>query len=281
MSCSRAFSSASRTVTSFCARSSASRVVRPSFQSSCCRFRFWRARSRLARACSTDGARLLQRRLGGGDAGLAALQLAFERARIDLEQELAGLDALAFLDREPRDAAHGVRRDVDLTLRLDLARRRDDGFEVARAERFGVDAQAGVAPEVQVGRDDGGADHDDTNDDENLFPGHRISSRTRPEERDEQRDDDVEPEATWWRSGRCGACRARRARSRDRPSHQTRNKSIEPRNSVTKLVSSSIGTKMPRLAPAALPLRVAERHAEDLLQRDDHRRVRRRRRRPA
>ena len=99
ISCSRgAAGSACRTATSFSARSSASRVVSPSFQSSCWRFRFCCASSRVARACSTRGARLLQRRLRRRDARLAALQLALELSRVDFEQELSGLDALAFLD---------------------------------------------------------------------------------------------------------------------------------------------------------------------------------------
>ena len=79
-------------------------VVSPSFHSSCCRLRFCCARSRLAlRLFDARCVALLQRRLRGGDAGLAALELARERARIDFEQELAGLDPLAFLDGQPRD----------------------------------------------------------------------------------------------------------------------------------------------------------------------------------
>ena len=90
-------------------------VVRPSFHRSCWRFRFccdeFEGGLRLLAGCLRRGdadARLSQARLGGGDGRLAALQLPFELPRVDLEQELARLDALAFLDGQPRDSAHLV-----------------------------------------------------------------------------------------------------------------------------------------------------------------------------
>ena len=144
MSCCRARSSASRTVSSFCARSSASLVVSPSFHSSSCRARFSFASSSAARACSTAVRDCCSDDSRRGDAGFSALHLALERSRVDLEQELAGPDALALFDRQPRHPAHGVRRDVHLPLRLHLARRRDDGFEVPRADGFGDDFRTRV-----------------------------------------------------------------------------------------------------------------------------------------
>jgi hypothetical protein len=58
--------------------------------------------------------------LSGGDAGFAALQLSFELLGIDLEQELSGLDAFTLLDGDTSNTSRGVRRDVDLTLGLNL-----------------------------------------------------------------------------------------------------------------------------------------------------------------
>ena len=51
---------------------------------------------------------LREARLGGSHRRLAALQLTFKLSRVDFEQELTRLDALAFLDREPRHPAHLV-----------------------------------------------------------------------------------------------------------------------------------------------------------------------------
>src|SRR5262249_27625835 len=101
------------------------------------------------------GVRLIERRFRSGDAGLTALELTGERSRVDLEQKLAGLHALTFLDRDACHTAGGVGRHVDLALRLNLARGRDQGFQIAGANIFSSDARATVATEVQVGADDG------------------------------------------------------------------------------------------------------------------------------
>ena len=90
-------------------------------------------------AALLDGrARPEQGRLGGGNTGLSALQLSLELFRIDLEQELTGLHALTLFDCDPSDAPRSLGRDVDLTLRLHLAGGRDDRFQVARTECFGL-----------------------------------------------------------------------------------------------------------------------------------------------
>ena len=165
ISCSRVFSSASRTATSFCARSSDSRVVSPSFPQLLLALQVLPRQLQRGARLLDRGARLLQRRSRGGNARFTALQLAFERLGIDLEQELAGVDALAFLHGEPGDAAHRVGGDVDLPLRLDLARRRDDRLEVAPAQRFdGHGWHIRRAPEV--GRPRGGAGEQQSSGDE-------------------------------------------------------------------------------------------------------------------
>ena len=121
------------------------------------------------------GPRLLQRRPRGGHARLAALELSLERARIDLEQELAGAHALAFFHRETRDPSHRVGGDIDLALRLDLARRGDDGFEIADAQRFHGDLR-GVGPVREVRPRAAGRrqDQDDGADDPLLLPCHAV-----------------------------------------------------------------------------------------------------------
>ena len=140
ISCSRARRSLSRTSTSACARSSDSRVVRPPAHSSCCRFRFWRARSRLACALLSDT------RDCSSPVRAPATPASSRRTalcgvdRIDLQQELSGLDAVAFVDRQPRHAAHRLGADVDRLLRIDLAGRRDDRLEIALLDALGCDA---------------------------------------------------------------------------------------------------------------------------------------------
>ena len=128
--------------------------------------------SRLARDCSTLAARPLQRATQPPPPRLAPLQLAFERSRVDLEQELAGLDPLALFDGEPRDAAHLVGRDVDLPFRLNLAGRprRTLRGPVARSAST-VTLSPVSRLYIQVCGDDGGADEDDAEDDETLFHG--------------------------------------------------------------------------------------------------------------
>ena len=119
------------------------------------------------------GARLLQRRLRGGDAGLTALQLSFERLRVDFQQKLPGADALSFLDGQPCHAPHRVGGNIDLTLWLDLARRRNDRLEIAAARRFHGDGRsiAAAKPERQTGAGD---DDDDDADDPGPLSPHAV-----------------------------------------------------------------------------------------------------------
>ena len=124
-------------------------------------------------------ARLLEPRLRGGHARLAALQASFELPRVDLEQELTRLDPLAFFDGEARDAPHLVGRDVHLALRLDLAGRGHDRLEVARPNRLGVHGDAGLAPEVHVRADRRGGDDKDGHSNQDLFTrAHRLPGFT-------------------------------------------------------------------------------------------------------
>ena len=131
-------------------------------------------------AALLDGrARPEQGRLGGGNTGLSALQLSLELFRIDLEQELTGLHALTLFDCDPSDAPRSLGRDVDLTLRLHLAGGRDDRFQVARTECFGLNIEAGVATVIQIGGDNRGTNQDDPENDQNLLSCHYRSPRNR------------------------------------------------------------------------------------------------------
>ena len=94
---------------------------------------------------------LLGRRARRRERRLRALHRGSQIPRVDLQQELPLLDAVAFVDRQIGDAAHRVGADVDVALRLDLARRGHDRFEVALLDRFGVDGDAGLALELEVG----------------------------------------------------------------------------------------------------------------------------------
>jgi hypothetical protein len=80
--------------------------------------------------------RLLERRAGAGDRGDIAAYVGFGGDRIDLQQELTGAHAIAFLDGELRDAAHRLGADVHGLLGIDLARRRHDRLEVALLDRL-------------------------------------------------------------------------------------------------------------------------------------------------
>ena len=77
-----------------------------------------------------------------GDGGDVAPHGGFGRDRIDLEEELACLDAIAFFDGQLGNAPHGLGADVDGLLGIDLAGGRDDGFEVALLDRFEGDRGA-------------------------------------------------------------------------------------------------------------------------------------------
>ena len=75
-----------------------------------------------------SGAGLLECGSRAGDGGDVAPDGGFSRDGIDLEEELACLDAIAFCDRQLGDASHGLGADVDGFLGIDLAGGRDDRF---------------------------------------------------------------------------------------------------------------------------------------------------------
>ena len=129
-------------LTSFSARSSASRGVSCCFHSSCWRLRFCCATGQLHARRLDALPRLVERRFGALQRRLAALDARAQRPRIDLHQELSQRHAVAFVDGEIDDASRCVGADVDEPLRLNLARRRDDRLEVARADRLDRDASA-------------------------------------------------------------------------------------------------------------------------------------------
>ena len=101
--------------------------------------------------------RLFEPGLIGLQRGLAALDARAKRPRIDLHEELTQSDAVAFVDREIDDAPGRVGADVDEPLRLDLARRRHDSFEIAGADRLNGDSRrrrSARPPRVSAGRGD-------------------------------------------------------------------------------------------------------------------------------
>ena len=145
-----------RPCTSFSAFSSASRVVSCCFQRSC-----WRAR--FCCACIELHARGLDRLphlRRATPAPPAATRLPLStRVRSDFGSICSR--NWPILTRSPSltarfdDAARRVGADVDQPLRLDLARRRHDRFEIARLDRVGGDGEALVLLVIEVRRDDG------------------------------------------------------------------------------------------------------------------------------
>ena len=113
-------------------------VVSCCAHSSRCRFTWSRRAQVRPRGLDVDP-RLREPGARAGDRRLAALHRAAQGVRVDLEQELARLHAVAFLDGQPGHAAHLHGADVHEALRLDLARGRDDGLEVALLHGLGVD----------------------------------------------------------------------------------------------------------------------------------------------
>jgi hypothetical protein len=111
---------------------------------------------------------LLERALGHAHRRRAVVHARLERLGVDLQQELALGDAIAFIHREVHHSSGSVRADVDLTLRLDLARGRHNRVEVARFDGLGDHSEGRRPFEPQIGRDDGGANQDDGNSDEDV-----------------------------------------------------------------------------------------------------------------
>ena len=120
------------------------------------------------RAPHTD-ARLLEPGARGGDAGFITAHGALGCNGIDLQQELAGLDAVTFVHGETGDAAHRLRADVDGLLGVDLSGGRHDRFEIAPLHGFSRDARALLAALTEVRR--AAAGNDDKDDQhQNPFP---------------------------------------------------------------------------------------------------------------
>ena len=90
--------------------------------------------------------------------GLARLHGRGQVARVDLHQELAALDAVAFLHRQLGHAAHVVGADVDGPLGLDLPRGRHDRRQIPGLHGFHRDFLAGLLAIREVGV--GQAGHD-------------------------------------------------------------------------------------------------------------------------
>ena len=113
--------------------------------------------------------RLLEPRPCRGQSGLVAAHRALGVDRIDLQEELALLDAVAFVDGEPRHAPHRLGADVDRLLGVDLARGRDDGLEVTLLHRFGRHARALRRLPGEI-RTRTASDHEQRHQDEQPFP---------------------------------------------------------------------------------------------------------------
>ena len=96
-------------------------------------------------ACSRLRLGLRELRAARRERRLRALDGGLRLRRVDLEQELAGLHHLAFLDGELDDLAADVGRDVDLGLRPHLAARRDRRDQVALLHRLDADFDRLVA----------------------------------------------------------------------------------------------------------------------------------------
>src|SRR6185436_12635409 len=111
--------------------------------------------------------------LRGGERGLLPRDRAPQVARVDLQEELPLGDAVALVDREVGDAAHRVGADVDVALRLDLARRRDERLEASLLDRFGGDLDALDALELDVRERNRAERGEDRQADEDLLvPAH-------------------------------------------------------------------------------------------------------------
>jgi len=80
------------------------------------------------------------------EAGLAGLDGGLDAGRVDLHQEVARLDHVAFLHRQAGDLAHDVGADVHLLDRLDLAVGAHPGLDVLPAHQPRLHPQAVVAP---------------------------------------------------------------------------------------------------------------------------------------
>ncbi len=121
--------------------------------------------------------RLFETCLIGLQGGLTALDPRPKRPRIDLHQELSQLHAVAFVDRKIDDPPGRVGADVDEPFRLDLARCRHDGLEIARADGLDGDGGRGGAsrpPRVSAGRTD--EDESQHGDDDLLVSGQLNAS---------------------------------------------------------------------------------------------------------
>ncbi len=107
--------------------------------------------------------------------GRAAFNAPLEQLRVDLQEELADLHAIALVHREVDDAARRLRADLDQPFRLNLSGRRDDRVEIAGADHIGRDRQPFVLLEIEVRADDRAGDDEDSQCDENVLARHLRS----------------------------------------------------------------------------------------------------------
>ena len=108
--------------------------------------------------------------LGGPDEVLVAVGVGLVLGRVQLEQEVAGLDLLALLDADLDDPAGDLGADVDVLLRLDLARGRDDGGQVLLLDLVDGHLDRLLTAGLEVGDDDGADAQHHGQDDQELFP---------------------------------------------------------------------------------------------------------------
>src|ERR1019366_1588902 len=75
---------------------------------------------------------------GGVDGGLLGVHIGFGLHVFDARQKLAFADAVAFLDEEFADLAHGIGADVDIILGLDFAGRCHDAGQILAHDAAGL-----------------------------------------------------------------------------------------------------------------------------------------------
>jgi len=100
---------------------------------------------------------------------MVAVGVGFVLGRIELEQEIAGLDVLALDDADLDDPAGDLGADVDVLLGLDLPGGRDDGGQVVFLDLADGHLDRLLAPRAEVGHDDHAQGQQDGQDDQQLF----------------------------------------------------------------------------------------------------------------
>ncbi len=93
----------------------------------------------------------------------------FEALIVDLQHELAARDLLPFVDVDGRDPADLLRRELDLFLVHELARRQHRRLDDARLELLDLDLDGRTAAHPRLNERHGHDEHDDTDDDQQLL----------------------------------------------------------------------------------------------------------------